>query len=450
MMPDYVAANGVPAESDEIEALRGPLETYTWAAMRQFEMLGRPPQVSSWYSPGDSDLHYRVSTKVEPDVARVSIDLDPLATGIDGYDLIRNAVSAAPGLADYFFRDGAAGNRQVPENEYWLKHRLLKFVTAVGFNSIRLTGGIAESEIPFNYTFGDLAVELSSAHTRRRIITVLHKLRVDELFTLGPGIMLRPSDTDEKNSFIARMGRIGLFGVPGPLDPTLVQLIHSASVIDITLDGPRSPEWPPPSAMELVENVHTAIRVSTGARATRLVSFIFIDSIGFGYGTGVAKNAEPPPPGEWERIGKSMAEEIRSSLPLLLTSDNKSVVETASRRLNYGSSRLRDEDALVDYMVGIESILTDESGSELTYKVSMRLAGVIGESPDERVQLRKDTTKLYDSRSKVLHGKKVSGNLVEQTAQARDCLRRLILAVVACPEPFTISRVDALIARGLM
>ena len=98
-------------------------------------------------------------------------------------------------------------------------------------------------------------------------------------------------------------------------------------------------------------------------------------------------------------------------------------LELAARRLEFGGQRNRLEDALVDYVVGLESLL-GHGGGEVSYRVSMRGAAVLSRGGSERFDKFKELRNLYDLRSKIVHGAQPDrARLTTSTAAAESALR---------------------------
>jgi len=87
--------------------------------------------------------------------------------------------------------------------------------------------------------------------------------------------------------------------------------------------------------------------------------------------------------------------------------DNRLVL--AARRLNAAFLRANEEDSILDITMGLETLLTSDTRTEITYKLAMRAAGLstIGLfeelSPED---VFKHCKQIYDYRSDVIHGSK--------------------------------------------
>ena len=73
----------------------------------------------------------------------------------------------------------------------------------------------------------------------------------------------------------------------------------------------------------------------------------------------------------------------------------------SSGRRNLG--RFRYEDRLLDITVALE-VLFDLQGGELTHKLSVRAAHLLGDSGDERLAVYESVQRLYKERSRIVHG----------------------------------------------
>ncbi|HEX7402246.1 MAG TPA: hypothetical protein VF369_08715 [candidate division Zixibacteria bacterium] len=112
-------------------------------------------------------------------------------------------------------------------------------------------------------------------------------------------------------------------------------------------------------------------------------------------------------------------------------SNTQSFIELALDRFNYAYDRKRPEDKLIDYMIAFETLyLKKEDEGEYGYRMSMRVASLLGKIPDERKQIFLDLKKAYRLRSKIVHGsKKIDNNKlisVHKVSKIEQHLRRSI------------------------
>jgi hypothetical protein len=66
--------------------------------------------------------------------------------------------------------------------------------------------------------------------------------------------------------------------------------------------------------------------------------------------------------------------------------------------------RLREDDRLIDYWIGLEALLSPNNEGELRFRVSLRLASILGKDANDRADIYRDTKASYDLRSATVHG----------------------------------------------
>lgn len=128
-------------------------------------------------------------------------------------------------------------------------------------------------------------------------------------------------------------------------------------------------------------------------------------------------------------------ERLKSAWPrikeILLSSDH--YLRLPAQRLLDGGGRDRPDDAIVDYIIGLEALLLSDSMDELRYKFSLRGATVLAWDDDrERKEFFKKCQKLYDIRSAIVHGvqgkrylKEVVPHLEEYRSFGEEALRKV-------------------------
>ena len=80
-------------------------------------------------------------------------------------------------------------------------------------------------------------------------------------------------------------------------------------------------------------------------------------------------------------------------------------VDVALDRLNLARRRRSPGDQAIDSGICLEALLGDDSPQELTYKLRLRAALLLGATLPERPEIRRAVHDLYDLRSKVVHGR---------------------------------------------
>lgn len=77
-------------------------------------------------------------------------------------------------------------------------------------------------------------------------------------------------------------------------------------------------------------------------------------------------------------------------------------------RLNLARRRLSPGDQAIDGGICLEALLGDEGPGEINYKLRLRAALLLGKTLAERQEIKKKVGKLYDLRSKIVHGRERS------------------------------------------
>jgi hypothetical protein len=93
-------------------------------------------------------------------------------------------------------------------------------------------------------------------------------------------------------------------------------------------------------------------------------------------------------------------------------------VNIALKRFNSGIDEDDFEDKIIDFLIAFEALYLLEP-EELTYRLSNRVAILVGETDDDAEEIRKFMIKAYDLRSDIVHGKdvrpiKIEGKIIER------------------------------------
>ena len=103
----------------------------------------------------------------------------------------------------------------------------------------------------------------------------------------------------------------------------------------------------------------------------------------------------------------------------------KHYLQLPARRLQFGGERTRLEDSLIDYMVGLESLLGKQNErTEMGYRMAMRGAMVLSSGSADRYSRFRKLLDLYNLRSKIVHGENLESNeLSDSVDLAEEALR---------------------------
>jgi hypothetical protein len=89
---------------------------------------------------------------------------------------------------------------------------------------------------------------------------------------------------------------------------------------------------------------------------------------------------------------------------LSLSPDVANACEIPIARLNLARRRIAPGDKAIDGSVCLEALLSGRGRGELTHRLSVRAALLLGRSLDERQKIAEDSRKFYKLRSDVVHG----------------------------------------------
>ncbi|MHB1417707.1 MAG: hypothetical protein ACYC1C_20865, partial [Chloroflexota bacterium] len=92
---------------------------------------------------------------------------------------------------------------------------------------------------------------------------------------------------------------------------------------------------------------------------------------------------------------------------MLLASTGRTKVQDAAlaglQLAGRATVNARREEAFLQFVISLESLVVPTPAPEITYRLSRRLAHLLGENKDERKQIVDDLKKLYATRSRIAH-----------------------------------------------
>jgi len=138
---------------------------------------------------------------------------------------------------------------------------------------------------------------------------------------------------------------------------------------------------------------------------------------------------------------------------------NRPRIDLALRRLNFGYERTRPEDKLIDYMIGLEALLTRKGGegSDLAYRLALRGARLLGSDATHRAHIHAELRRAYRLRSDIVHGSEIEvgqsvmieqgtiafGDFIERIAQhLREAIKRFMNRTAVARELEVIKALD--------
>lgn len=158
-------------------------------------------------------------------------------------------------------------------------------------------------------------------------------------------------------------------------------------------------------------------------------------------------------------INKSDLEEI-SNIYLKLLKNENNKIHISNKRLRYSYLRDNEEDSILDIIIALETLLSDNNKGELTYKLSMRISRLLNFHNDkyDTLETFNIMKKIYDYRSAVVHGSsKVNSKKeikiekdkksIKTISIANDYLREVLKILITHPKYLDPTEIDKLILK---
>ena len=243
-------------------------------------------------------------------------------------------------------------------------------------------------------------------------------------FILDAHILFRPISRDELVSF----GTDDEFSPWSRLEPLIPANDWSLAVI--TTWGPKGTPDAHNHAGELSQKLVDCLPLfaSGGLRSRELWSAkkgAFGLSI-IGRGTRWTRLGKSPPAFD---LGPARSRQLRDFWRdyLLQTPGVDHFLGLPARRLRTGVERATLEDSLVDYVIGLESLLSNPGEqTELKYRFAVRGAALLARTRRERYAWFKKLQAVYDLRSSVVHGRRADQAELQQLSEiAEHSLRKV-------------------------
>ncbi|MDD3231087.1 MAG: HEPN domain-containing protein [Oscillospiraceae bacterium] len=151
-----------------------------------------------------------------------------------------------------------------------------------------------------------------------------------------------------------------------------------------------------------------------------------------------------------------------ASLAFALLNNSQNEFKLACSRLNSSMLRNREEDTILDAIIGLELLLSDNDKGELTYKISSRMATIStlhSEYPYTPIEIQQSVSQIYRYRSDIVHSRKsrpatkyIKVNQGEEIAPVNLAIKYLSLAIeilAANPEFLSSKKIDELMMKKL-
>lgn len=148
---------------------------------------------------------------------------------------------------------------------------------------------------------------------------------------------------------------------------------------------------------------------------------------------------EKPVMGTKCTLSRQDAGEIKTIFTKMKQEKNPFII--ASNRLGFGMERRSDEDKLLDYMIGLESLYLPDGQDELTFRLSLRVSFTLQQEMTVRKSDFDFLKKMYGVRSKIAHGKEY--NLTtDDIIKLEEKLRQSLKLYLTSPSKFSKENLD--------
>lgn len=276
---------------------------------------------------------------------------------------------------------------------------------------------------------------LHTGHFKGSLIApVLRGVLEVDTIDLDSDSRIEPFSDEAKRELWASHGWGSLALSPLPFD----EVVSATHAIVIDVDGERLGGWDWSKAQERVPRAVLALRLATPGPVAAPWALLrpeaeFADYlVRLGAGGGLV--SQP-----LREVHRGRFELARSQAPLvgelyrhLATASSSFALDLALRRLSFSYERTSDEDRLIDYWIAFEALFAPDQTAELRYRVSLRIARLLGRTGSEREAIFKRMRQSYDWRSHIVHGggpptakrKKELGPFNEALLETEDALRR--------------------------
>lgn len=299
------------------------------------------------------------------------------------------------------------------------------------------------NELAFDAVFTQLADEISSRSYSVSLVMPLFGLKLTfQRAIVGPGMVLRRTSRSE----IERWLNGNPFADGISLDWDLAHEL--TSTLETTYQQPLHASSLTKQFANSAQTMLTLIRLLTGQG----ISAAFIDERSRSMLTTfrTSYRFDVRVPSELTVFTTQMARDLAVLWADLEASVNRHRLDVALRRWDQAATRIRAEDKIIDFWIGLESLFTPDSNGELRFRSALRIATLLGTNQDDRVRIYEEILKSYVVRSRIVHGNQQAGQSVDEVAESTGRhLRDAILHIARSKEPFVPTGIETALLRGL-
>lgn len=94
-----------------------------------------------------------------------------------------------------------------------------------------------------------------------------------------------------------------------------------------------------------------------------------------------------------------------------ISAKNRKKIINAVNRLSFGTERLRPEDQITDYFIGLEGLFLSDNNPELKYRLALSVAHWLGKNLEDKKKIFNIISMGYVQRSSIVHGGDAKHNM---------------------------------------
>lgn len=377
---------------------------------------------------------------VQEERSDFSEPLDRLMRGLlekppESLKQVIGTINKTPTLASIFVGGGGDSSRDQASIVWWATNILGgQFIQAYFAQAPSTIFSEPVFELVFQRLIRDIESSTRTVHNLNPLINT--RLINSERIDVAPGLVIRRLTDDELEEWLNDYLNEPVFSDISGM--RVFDICQMNCAIDVTYDLRKHENWESPKdLLSSVTDILTTLRILTDQNVhiafTKQISDSFFHS-----SAGRSPSIPHRPIGAVANIEASINQSVIDLWNRIHSLPNGSPMKLALKRWDMVSERFDEYDKLIDYWIAFESLFASDSSQEVTYRASLRIAALIGNTSEEKVQLYKDLRESYKLRSEVVHGsvpknKKNAYLLVDKT---RSYLRRALLKLLSSGQAF--------------
>jgi hypothetical protein len=381
---------------------------------------------------------YSFPEELRPDVSTLVVHITFMSENLASMDEVAEAIAIEPTLAALVpptIFEGRAQDK-VRYNNWVLNYYVIPFLGQY----LAAVKQIVLDEDAVGATSDQFLLRITSPVDRYVSLSPLQNLDLDtDEVQIAPNIRLRRPTISELETWLNYDNSFHGLG----LEP--IEIADLRAVIEVEARGTTDVPLDTGSLRSVPDRLVDLLRLVTNGN----VFIAFTEH----HSSSVIEPLHPRSTLGWNRLmrgtgasvslGKDAARAVVALWPRMHNSPNLSRIALALRRWSDASLRLLDEDKLIDYWIGLESLFTKGTSSEIRFRASLRIAAYLGKSAVERTDMYAAMRHSYDWRSSIVHGDAAQTEkltrkepLSSTAAKTRLYLRDTILRLLESNEVF--------------